>query len=52
MPPFNVSNPDQLKKLQTFKVLTDADYNWSMNFKLNGFDEQICPYIEEVRYYE
>ena len=51
MPPFNVE-PDQVKKLQTFIVMTDADYNWSLNFMLNGNDEKMCPFLKEVRFYE
>ncbi len=33
-------------------VKTDASWNWNEMFSLQGYDQKICPFIEEVRYYE
>lgn len=51
MPPFEVSS-EQSKVLGTYTVQTDAGRNWALNFLLQGYNEVICPYIAEVRFYE
>lgn len=53
MPPFSV-NMDSIDNspIEAYSIKTDAGWNWNEMFTLRSNDQVICPYIEEVRYYE